>query len=115
MTLMIVNYILIIILCGLNIYLFISLKKTNTHIRHIALSIADVRDTVNRVDSSTGSEIFQLRKEFEAFKDDYGDAAIEEMRESARREKAWADGIDNIMSFGPNVYGSGRPGRGDST
>ena len=51
----------------------------------------------------------------EAFKDDYGDAAIEEMRESARREKAWADGIDNIMSFGPNVYGSGRPGRGDST
>ena len=107
MTLMIVNYILIIILCGLNIYLFISLKKTNTHIRHIALSIADVRDTVNRVDSSTGSEIFQLRKEFEAFKDDYGDAAIEEMRESAKREKAWAEGLDSIMSYGAALQGRG--------
>lgn len=106
---------LIIILCGLDIYLFLRMRKTNQHIANLALVVARAKEDIDRVDKSTGSDIYRLRKEFETFKEDYGDAAIEEMRESARREKAWADGIDNIMSYGASVYGSGHPGRGDST
>ena len=73
----------------------------------VAMKVADLEMTVNRVDESTGAEIHRLREEFLLFRQDYGDAAIDQMREEAKAQKAWADGLNDIMSFGANLHGRG--------
>ena len=113
-----------ILLCGLVVgllaYVVVLTRKFSEildRLSVLALSVKEVEDLANRVDESTGASlhIFQgslndLHKQFEAFKTEYGDAAIEEMKESANAQKAFADGLNDVMSFGANLYG-----RGDST
>lgn len=113
-----------ILLCGLVVgllaYVVVLTRrydKVLDRLSFLALSVKEVEDLANRVDESTGASlhIFQgslndLHKQFEAFKTEYGDAAVEEMKEAAKAQKAWSDGLNNIMSFGADLYG-----RGDST
>ena len=79
-------------------------------ITNMSLRVREVEDLANRVDESTGAILHNFQKEFNDFREAYGDAAIEEMKESARAQKAWAEGLNNIMSFGADLHG-----RGDST
>ena len=113
-----------ILLCVLVVGLFACVvtltrkySKVLDRLSSLALKVKEAEDLANRVDESTGASlhIFQgdlndLHKQFEAFKTEYGDAAVEEMKESAKAQKAWSDGLNNIMSFGADLYG-----RGDST
>ena len=113
-----------ILLCVLVIGLFACVvtltrkySKVLDRLSSLALKVKEAEDLANRVDESTGASlhIFQgdlndLHKQFEAFKTEYGDAAVEEMKESAKAQKAWSDGLNNIMSFGADLYG-----RGDGT
>lgn len=74
---------------------------------NLALKVKELEDTVNRVDESTGMSLHELGLQFETFKNLYGDAAIEEKREAAKAEKAWADGINSIMSYGARFQDRG--------
>ena len=117
---MIIDILLCVVLVALFIYVVVLTRKYNKmldRLSFLALRVKEVEDLANRVDESTGASlhIFQgslndLQKQFEAFKTEYGDAAVEEMKESARAQKAFADGLNDVMSFGANLYG-----RGDST
>ena len=75
-------------------------EKNNKHIIKLALKVAELEETVRRVDESTGIEINRLGKELRDFRESYGDAAVEELRQRAKKEKAFAEGLDNIMSYG---------------
>ena len=106
-----------ILLCGLIGLLFVwvvvltnKYQKTLDCLTHMSLRVHEVEDLANRVDESTGAILHNFQKEFNDFKEEYGDAAIEEMKESAKAQKAWAEGLNNIMSFGADLHG-----RGDST
>ena len=79
-------------------------------VTNMSLRVHEVEDLANRVDESTGAILHNFQKEFNDFKEEYGEAAIEEMKESAKAQKAWAEGLNNIMSFGADLHG-----RGDST
>lgn len=74
---------------------------------NLALKVKELEDTVNRVDESTGMSLHELGLQFETFKNLYGEAAIEEKREAAKAEKAWADGINSIMSYGARFQDRG--------
>ena len=89
-------------------------SKVLDRLSFLALSVKEAEDLANRVDESTGAMLhtFQgnlndLHKQFAEFKMEYGDAAIEEMKESAKAQKAFADGLNNMMSFGADLYGRG--------
>lgn len=73
----------------------------------VALKVSELQQYVDRVDQSTGRAIHECRKEISEFKELYGEAAVEEIRESAKAQKAWADGLNNIMSFGASLHGRG--------
>ncbi len=73
----------------------------------LAVKCKDLTEEIQRVDESNGVSLNMLGKELKDFRRDYGEAAIEEMRENARREKAWADGINNIMAYGAGLHGRG--------
>jgi hypothetical protein len=110
-------YALVVMLGGYVVNLTMKYNKVLDRLSFLALRVKEVEDLTNRVDESTGASlrIFQgslndLHKQFAAFKTEYGDAAVEEMKESAKAQKAWSDGLNNIMSFGADLYG-----RGDST
>lgn len=117
---MIIDILLCALFVGLFIYVGLLTRKFSEildRLSFLALSVKEAEDLANRVDESTGASlhIFQgslndLHKQFEEFKTEYGDAAVEEMKESARAQKAFADGLNDVMSFGANLYG-----RGDST
>lgn len=117
---MIIDILLLVLVVGQFAYVAVMAQKYSKvldRLSFLALRVKEVEDLANRVDESTGASlhIFQgnlsdLRKEFTAFKEEYGDAAVEEMKESARAQKAFADGLNDVMSFGANLYG-----RGDST
>ena len=83
------------------------IEKTEKQIINLALRVTDIGDLANKVDRSTGTALYELKKEFHEFKADYGDAAIEEMKESAKAQKAFADGLGSIMNYGANLYGRG--------
>lgn len=102
--------ILVVALAGVMAYTVTRENELIGRLSKLALTVAKLEETMKAVDESTGRDVYLLRKEFETFKDDYGDAAVEEMRQHAKREKAWADGIDSIMSYGARYQG-----RGDST
>lgn len=74
----------------------------------LAASLIEIDKKLDSIDESTGADIYQLRKEFDEFKTDYGEAAIEQLRQAARSEKAWADGVSNIMSYGARYQGGGK-------
>lgn len=73
----------------------------------LALKVSDIDHRIERVDESMGVEVSKLSRKFEKFEADYGEAAIEEKREAARAEKAWADGVNSIMSYGSRLQGRG--------
>ena len=98
-------------LIGLYVYETVRLEKRVNHAfdqnaKMVALLI-ELEKKIDSIDQSTGADVHQLRTEFNMFKADYGDAAIEEMRQAAKREKAWADGISEIMSYGARYQGRG--------
>lgn len=74
----------------------------------LAANQIELEKKMDAIDESTGADIFKLRQEFTDFKTDYGEAAIEQMREAARSEKAWADGVNSIMSYGARFQGGGK-------
>lgn len=90
--------------------LFRQYNKLMDCVTNMALRVHEVEDLANRVDESTGAILHNFQKEFNDFREAYGDAAIDEMKESAKAQKAWAEGLNNIMSFGADLHG-----RGDST
>ena len=117
---MIIEIVLCALFVGLFIYVGLLTRKFSEildRLSFLALRVKEVEDLANRVDESTGAmlhtfqgNINDLHKQFEEFKTEYGDAAIEEMKKTAEAQKAFADGLNDVMSFGANLYG-----RGDST
>ena len=73
----------------------------------LVLKVSELEDLVTRVEEKTGQTIYRLDTKFKQFEQEFGDAAIEEKREAARAEKAWADGLNSIMSYGANLHGGG--------
>lgn len=94
-------------LCVAVAYLWRETGKLKTQLIHAALKVSEIADRVDRVDDSTGKAIYELSQKFETFNTLYGEAAIEEKREAAKAEKAWSEGISNIMSFGSQFQGRG--------
>ena len=98
---------LIAILNGLFIWLYIRQNKCFNQLARLAANFIELEKKIDSIDESTGADIFRVQKDLEAFKADFGDAAIEEMRQAARSEKAWADGVNSIMSYGARFQGGG--------
>lgn len=73
----------------------------------MAMHVKELDESIEKLDACTGQSIYQVKKELDQFKADYGEAAIEEMREAAKSEKAWRDGVQNIMTFGNQFQGRG--------
>lgn len=110
---MIFDICLCLMICALAVPVALLWKKADNQqgqIINLALKVRELEDTVTRVDESTGTALHELGLEFETFKTLYGEAAIEEKREAAKAEKAWADGINSIMSYGARFQD-----RGDTT
>ncbi len=103
----IIEAVVICVLIGLNAYLYDRQNKAFDQIARTVAGLIENDKKIDAVDQSTGADIYQLRKDFEQFKTDYGEAAIEQMREAARSEKAWADGVNSIMSYGARFQGGG--------
>ena len=96
------------ILIGICVYLYIRQNRAFDQIAKTVAALIENDKKIDKVDQATGADIYKLRKEFEEFKEDYGEAAIEQMREAARSEKAWADGVNSIMSYGARFQGGGK-------
>lgn len=96
----IITMVLIVGLVALLCVCIVKQEKNNKHIIKLALKVAELEETVRRVDESTGIEINRLGKELRDFRESYGDAAVEELRQRAKKEKAFAEGLDSIMSYG---------------
>ena len=92
--------ILVVAVGALIVVCIVKQDKNDRHIIKLALKVAELEDLVHRVDESTGVDINRLEKDLRDFRESYGEAAVEEIRQRVKREKAWAEGIDNIMSFG---------------
>lgn len=106
----IVYGLVLLTLCALLGYTMRRLHKAEVHIINMSMKLAEVEDLANRVDSSTGTSLHELTRKFDEFNTLYGEAAIEEMREAAKAQKTWADGLNNVMSYGARFQG-----RGDTT
>ena len=117
---MIIDIALCVLFVGLFIYVGLLTRKFSEildRLSFLGLRVKEVEYLANRVDESTGaalhtfqSDLSEFGKEFTTFREEYGDAAVEEMKETAKAQKAWADGLNNIMSFGADLHG-----RGDGT
>ena len=83
------------------------ITKAEDHIIKLAMKVAGLEDTIRRVDESTGAELNRIGRELKDYQSLYGEAAVEEMRESARAQKAWADGVNSIMNFGAQYQHGG--------
>ena len=81
--------------------------KSQDHIIKLAMKVAELEDTIRRVDESTGAELNRIGRELKDYQSLYGEAAVEEIRESARAQKAWADGVNSIMNFGAQYQSKG--------
>ena len=87
--------------------MFKKLEHAENRIIKCAIRIQELEVLVDRIDKSTGQDIHELRREFLEFRTDYGDAAIEEIKESANAQKTFADGLNSILSYGADLYGRG--------
>lgn len=74
--------------------------KTYDRLAKLAMKVAELEDTIHMVDESTGRDLHALRDELRDYQSLYGEAAVEAERQKARAEKAWADGVNSIMSYG---------------
>ena len=110
---MIDNILMVITVVLISLYVYESarLEKRINHLfeqtTRLAANQIEIDKKIDAVDESTGTDIYQLREELRDFKTDYGEAAIDEMRQAAKREKAWADGLTSIMSYGARYQGGG--------
>ena len=104
----IIEAVVICVLLGFNAYLYTRQNRAFDQIAKAVAALIENDKKIDKVDQATGADIYKLRKEFEEFKEDYGEAAIEQMREAARSEKAWADGVNSIMSYGARFQGGGK-------
>lgn len=97
------------VLCALAFCFYLDRKQI--HMQHrvanMAMKVAELEQMIDRVDKTVGKDIYDLRQQVREFTTNYGEAAIEAERETARAEKAWADGLNNIMSFGASFQGRG--------
>ena len=91
-----------VLLAGVVVFDIIKQNKFIDMITKLALKVAELEDTIHHIDESTGVELHQLRDELRRYQQLYGEAAVEAERETARAQKAWADGINGIMSYGAN-------------
>ena len=82
-------------------------NKAEDHIIKLAMKVAELEDTIRRVDESTGAELNRIGRELKDYQSLYGEAAVEEIRESARAQKAWADGVNSIMNYGAQFQSKG--------
>lgn len=102
-----------IVYIGLTAYALIRLNTRQNlafeQIARLAANFIELEKKIDAIDESTGADIYKLKQEFEEFKTDYGEAAIEQMRQAAKSEKAWADGVNSIMSYGARFQGGGKP------
>lgn len=80
--------------------------KLLSRLANVSLRVHEVEDLANRVDESTGvelhrvlTELHKLQDAFAKYREEFGDAEIEEMKQAAEAQKAWANGLNNIMSF----------------
>lgn len=108
-----IDAVLLVLTIGLVVAVAVLARKYDKILRcltNISLKVKEVEDLANRVDESTGVELHKLQQAFAEYRTEYGDAEIDEMKQAAKAQKAWADGLNNIMSFGADHYG-----RGDST
>ena len=92
---------------GLAIALTAKTAKAEDHIIKLAMKVAELEDAIRRVDESTGMELNRIGRELKDYQSLYGEAAVEEIRESARAQKAWADGVNSIMNFGAQYQSKG--------
>ena len=106
--------ILDILIIGVNVAILVlaitlamKLTKAEDHIIKLAMKVAELGDTIRRVDESTGAELNRIGRELKDYQSLYGEAAVEEIRESARAQKAWADGVNSIMNFGAQYQSKG--------
>ena len=106
--------ILDILIIGVNVAVLVlaitlaaKLTKAEDHIIKLAMKVAELEDAIRRVDESTGAELNRIGRELKDYQSLYGEAAVEEMRESARAQKAWADGVNSIMNFGAQYQSKG--------
>jgi hypothetical protein len=106
--------ILDILIIGVNVAILVlaitlamKLTKAEDHIIKLAMKVAELEDTIRRVDESTGAELNRIGRELKDYQSLYGEAAVEEIRESARAQKAWADGVNSIMNFGAQYQSKG--------
>ena len=106
--------ILDILIIGVNVAVLVlaitlaaKLTKAEDHNIKLAMKVAELEDTIRRVDESTGAELNRIGRELKDYQSLYGEAAVEEMRESARAQKAWADGVNSIMNFGAQYQSKG--------
>ncbi len=83
------------------------ITKAEDHIIKLAMKVAELEDTIRRVDESTGAELNRIGRELKDYQSLYGEAAVEELRESAQAQKAWADGVNSIMNFGAQYQSKG--------
>ena len=107
---MILNILLIVVnlfVLVMAILLVRKIPKTEDHIIKLAMKVAELEDAIRRVDESTGMELNRIGRELKDYQSLYGEAAVEEMRESARAQKAWADGVNSIMNFGAQYQSKG--------
>lgn len=78
----------------------------------LAMRVADLIEQVRAIDDSTGIHLHELELEYETFKKLYGEAAIEREREAAKAERAFSEGVQNIMAYGQAQFGNPENGRG---
>ena len=98
---------LVLILAGIVVMLIEKTNKLQRMIVNAALNVTDLKKAIQEVDEATGADIARLRMQFADFRNDYGDAAIDAEKETARAQKAFADGLNDIMSYGAHLYGRG--------
>ena len=107
MVLQVVLIFICVVLLGAVVRLWVMAGRMRDRIANLALKTKDLDQRIIRVDDATGNAIYQLKAELTKFKQDYGDAAIEEMKESAKAQKAFAEGLNSIMDYGAHLYDRG--------
>ena len=97
----------VLFLIGTVAFLFHEVDKVRDMLINVAMKVTALEERVDQVDDSTGLAIHELGLKIETFNTLYGEAATEEKRQAARAEKAWADGVNSIMSYGTQLHGRG--------
>lgn len=66
---------------------------------NLAQRLADAYEEISRVDESCGVEMHRVETKLDEFLQDHGEAMVEELRQAAKAEKAWTEGVNSILSY----------------